>query len=676
VGVTVAVTRVAANTSTGIQSITTTDLGGLTPKAVLLIATRGVTDGAAVDGAGWYMGASDGANEWTQGYEDQHAQASMNTAEEQDTTANRILTIYNGTASDAVEGTANFSAFIADGVEIDWTDAPASAFLITAVFFAGSDLSAHVGTVSLGNTADALIAVTSVGFEADVLITALLEGTTTLAANVGLGLVHNDRAGAITQRSVAHTQRDGFGTSQAGVQYRDGEGLVRLIGTNQTTDFFGAFQSFDSSGFDVQMGNARAPGNTHLGWLALRLGASPAVSAKVYTLSTPTGTGSATDAGAGFEPQFVMYLAQRAAAADTSETDADGGSLGVVLVDGDEQYTQSIGTEDNAADSNTQSLSNNQLTLPTHTGAAAHAATFTSFGATGVTWNWTATDATARLWPALAIGINAGGGTTYNEAPSGAITPAGVVVLRTAKPLAGTLTSAGTLLLRAAKVLSGTLTSAGVALLRTGKVLGGAITPSGVVTAIKTALVAVGGTLTSAGTLLARANKTLSGAITPAGGLVLSARKVLEGTLTSAGTLANRIAKVLAGAITPSGVVNAIKTALVSVGGTLTSAGVLVLQTGKALGGTLAPEGSVLRAVSKLMSGTLTSAGDVLKRLARALGGTLTSSGTLAAVLSGAVAFIAPGTRDRRRASGRGEYLSDAPGRQKAPGRDDLKAEG
>src|SRR5690348_17784574 len=109
-GVTVAVTRVAANTSTGTQDITTTDLGGLTPKAVLLIVTRAVTDGTAADGAGWYMGASDGTNEWTQGYEEQHAQATMNNAEEQDTTANRIMTIYDGTAADVVDATANFDS--------------------------------------------------------------------------------------------------------------------------------------------------------------------------------------------------------------------------------------------------------------------------------------------------------------------------------------------------------------------------------------------------------------------------------------------------------------------------------------------------------------------------------------------------------------------------------------
>ena len=404
-GVTVAVTRVAANTSTGTQDITTTDLGGLTPKAVLLIATRCVTDATAADGAGFYTGAADGTNEWAQGYEEQHAQASMNSAEEQDTTANRILTIYDGTAADVVEGTANFDSFITDGVRIDWTDAPASAFLITAIFFAGTDLSVHAGSQTLGNTADALIGITSVGFEADVLITTVLEGTSTQNPGLGLGIVHNDRAGTVTQRSVAFKQRDGFGSSAVATIMRDGECITKLLNTD-ALDWFGAAQTFDSSGFDIQLGNARTPGNHHIGWLALRFGASPVVSSKVYTYTTPTATGSNTDAGAGFEPQFVLYLAQRSATVDTLEGDTDGGMIGVVAVDADETYTQSISSEDAAADSNTQSLSDNKVNLPTHTGAASMEADFTSFGATGVTWDWTAVNATARLWPALAIGVN------------------------------------------------------------------------------------------------------------------------------------------------------------------------------------------------------------------------------------------------------------------------------
>jgi hypothetical protein len=156
----------------------------------------------------------------------------------------------------------------------------------------------------------------------------------------------------------------------------------------------------------VQLGNARSPANSNVSWLALRLGASPAVSAKVYTYSTPTATGAHTDSTPAFTPQFVMYLANRIATADTIETDADAGTIGLLGVTSTNLFTNSVSTEDAAADSNAQSLSDNALNLPTHTGASGHIATLTSMGATGPVWNYSATDATARQWGALAIGTN------------------------------------------------------------------------------------------------------------------------------------------------------------------------------------------------------------------------------------------------------------------------------
>lgn len=397
--------RVAANTSIGNQTLTFMGLGGLTPKAILIIATRALADGSAVDGAGFYWGMSDGTNEATGSWEVEHGQATMDARATQDTTADRILTIHDGTADSVVEGLASFVSFGADEAVINWTDAPASAFLLTVIAFAGSDLLANVGVQDLGNTADALIANTSVGFEADVVIA--FWNNTLDGGGQAFGLVHNDRAGTVTQRSLATTQRNAFGTAVSSAMMRDGEAISKLISSNGALDYTGAFQSFDSSGWDVQLGNARAPSNADYAYLALRLGTSPVVSAQVYTYSTPTSTGSNTDSNPGFTPQFIMYLMNRVAAADTTESDADAGTSGILVANANAVFSNTISDEDGAADSNTQSLSDDKLNLPTHTGGAGHEATLTSMGATGPVWNYSATDGMARLWPALAIGINA-----------------------------------------------------------------------------------------------------------------------------------------------------------------------------------------------------------------------------------------------------------------------------
>lgn len=417
-GVTIATTRVACNTGTGNQDIGTNDLAGLTPKAVLLICTRATADATAVDGAGLYVGASDGTNEWTTSYEDQHLQATIDPQNDQDTTANRILTIYDGTGDSVVEATANFSAFIPNGVTINWTDAPAAAYLLTAIFFAGSDLSANVGSQDLGNTSDAAIDITTVGFEADDVLTFLLRSS---SSNVtfSAGVVHNNRAGTVTQRSACIASR-GFSSAQMGTLVREDACLTRLINGGQSgLDYTVAAGSFDSSGFTAQLGNARPPSNDDIGWIALRYGSSPVISSKVYTFSSPTGTGSLTDSGAGFTPQFIFYLPTFCAVAGTIELDADAGSFAMSAIDGDEAYSNSVSCEDGAADSNTQSFTDNKaINLPTYTGGTGIEADFTSFGGTGVTLNFTAFNATARLFPAIAFGANATSPLTYTVAAS------------------------------------------------------------------------------------------------------------------------------------------------------------------------------------------------------------------------------------------------------------------
>lgn len=78
-GVTVAVTRVACNTSTGDQTITTTDLGGLTPKAAMFIITQAVTDGAAANHAVWGLGFTDGTTSFCSASEDEHGLSTTDT---------------------------------------------------------------------------------------------------------------------------------------------------------------------------------------------------------------------------------------------------------------------------------------------------------------------------------------------------------------------------------------------------------------------------------------------------------------------------------------------------------------------------------------------------------------------------------------------------------------------
>jgi hypothetical protein len=184
------------------------------------------------------------------------------------------------------------------------------------------------------------------------------------------------------------------------------------MNVNGTDDWYGEASTFDSSGFTVT--TRAAGGNSRsIAGLALRYGSSPVVSSAVYTRSTPTSTGDSTDTGLGVEPQVVIYLTSLLETATTIDGTGLAGSFGVSVITENAQYHNTISSEDNVADANTQSLSDNQaVNLPLHTGSAGLAATFTAFTSTGVTLNYSDVESAAKLWPALAIGSGAAAGSS------------------------------------------------------------------------------------------------------------------------------------------------------------------------------------------------------------------------------------------------------------------------
>jgi hypothetical protein len=401
---TVAVLRDVCNTSTGNQTFTTTDLGGLTPKAALFILGGSVTGGTAANTAMFGVGAATSATErWAWSVVSEHGQATSDVAASTSNTT-RCLVILDGTGAQTNDGVADFDSFSANSVTVNWSNAPTSAYLITVVLFAGADLSAYAGSVGLGNTTNNAVDVTGPGFEPDVVIaTGVLASTS--AMEPSLGFVHNDRAGTITQRAVWFNDNEAA-TTACYLLTEDRGGIVDAVGTSGALDFYGEFSTFDASGFTVTTRSGGA-NSQNLFYLALKLDA--ATSAKVYTYTTPTSTGAASDTGAGFTPQAVLYITTLAEAAQTGYTDSLAGTFGLAVIDADDQSSTTISTEDNVADSNTQSLSTAQaFDVPLHDGSAGVQGTFSAFQASGVDYSYSTVTGTGKWWPALAFKTAAG----------------------------------------------------------------------------------------------------------------------------------------------------------------------------------------------------------------------------------------------------------------------------
>jgi len=145
------------------------------------------------------------------------------------------------------------------------------------------------------------------------------------------------------------------------------------------------------------------------------------------------------------------------------------------------------------------------------------------------------------------------------------------------------------------------------------------------------------GTLTSAGTVVKKTGKPTAGTITSAGGVAFQISKVVSGALTTAGTIANQISKSLAGSLSSSGILDATKTALLSLAGTLSTSGTVAKQTNKTLSGAVTSSATLIKSVGKIIAGAVTSAGELLGELTvgattylQSLAGTLTASGTVA----------------------------------------------
>lgn len=402
-GVTIATTRVALNTVTGNQTITTPDLGGLTPKAAIFIVTFAVTDGAAAAHNVLSFGAATGAaNEWVRSVNDENAQDTTDTHRIQSNT--RCIQVHTPGGA-AVDGEAEFFAFVADGVTINITNAFAAAYLLEVIFFAGTDVSAHANTATLNATVDVATDITDPGFPVELVIAAHTPAQTTEIDNTGglsmsLGFIHNGTS--ITQESIHMVSDSGKATSAVKFFETQTYGLMRRR-HNSGVFFYGVdFSDFDTVGYSV---TPRVGGgaNDIFGYLALSFNSKANIFVGLHT--TPIVAGNFSDTGPAFQPNFIMMLASLAEAIDTDFLDSRAGSLAISVFDPDDEFCTSVTSEDNAPTSNTQSLSDDiALNVPDHDGTDEYKANFVGFTATGWDKNYTVAPSVAKVNLVLAIG--------------------------------------------------------------------------------------------------------------------------------------------------------------------------------------------------------------------------------------------------------------------------------
>ena len=389
--VVVARVRVSANTSTGNQDITTTDLGGKTPKGVLFYYVGATGDGA-FDDAHIGIGAASGASErWTLYGNSEHGVGSTDTR--RGLLTDEVIR-FNVPGSSSIDGEADIVSFITNGVRINWSNAPSGAYQIIAVFFAGDDVDAHADTHAVDPNLD----ITAPGFQPNLVFTAtgnLSDDEETSDLNFG----HGWQDGAATPtRSVQNiSEEEGEASGDPTARTLSDRSILALNESSGGVDYEGHYDTFDASGMTYRGDDD----SDDTAYLALRL---QDAEIKVGRIDTPTSTGNFGVTGVGFVPDIVFLGMNMLTAIDSATTNGNAGSQGYSVFTDTDEDSLSIQIEDGSGTTDTQSSAEDRAVfLPEDDGTTGFNATYVSMDADGFTLNFTDVLGTARKWFYLAI---------------------------------------------------------------------------------------------------------------------------------------------------------------------------------------------------------------------------------------------------------------------------------
>jgi hypothetical protein len=352
------------------------------------------------------IGAAIGTTErWVAATSDEHNLATTNSFRRMAT--DEVVMVLDP-ADGTVEGEADFSAWVTNGITINWGVALGSAYLLTVIFFAGDDVSAHADSVlSMGGPT---IDITAPGFEPDVVFFVSTRGAVndTPGVNFGytFGVCAND--GSDTQFSHNVSGADASGTVQNAEQPNNNAIYHNIY----TTSKFSVYScgGFDANGFTLTAENSTGG---ELLYLALNFGG---LDFWLGDITSPTSAGDDAYTGPGFTPQAIIggfsytslgWVGWNAGGNDQGAIFSNG--IGIATENA--EYSNVVTSEDLADTSNTQSLADDVfVNVQPHEGGTTQDLIATgpagsgSFDANGFTLNYSAVDiAVAHAFWALAI---------------------------------------------------------------------------------------------------------------------------------------------------------------------------------------------------------------------------------------------------------------------------------
>jgi len=276
-----------------------------------------------------------------------------------------------------------------------------AAYLLTVVLFNGSDLSAYVSSFNISTTQDAEVDITGVGFTPDLTLfsaaATISADSTGNTAQMSFGMMGWDGA-TIDQRMYGLYYRDNVSTTTTRTVLYNNRIWRGLFGNTDAAEV----TDVGADGFSVTT-KEQSGQTTNINFLCLNF--NGVAQHWLGSVTPPTTVSEVSETGPGFKPQFVFsYIGL--AQTENSILDSDNGSYGIIVMDATNQFSNTLGDEDNqTVTSDTQNLVDNKaINLPDSDHTVGYEGTLTQFDAVGWTWDFTAVaDATQRRWAAFAV---------------------------------------------------------------------------------------------------------------------------------------------------------------------------------------------------------------------------------------------------------------------------------
>ena len=396
-----------APTSTGTVDYTVAGLGASTHiKGVEVEVARAVTLGTDTDGRSGCRGFSDGTTEAVLSWSSEHG---VTTTDTYTYSAQDKVVALMDPADGSLEAVATFDSFITDGVRLNWTTAPSSAYRVAVVITAGPDVECDVQIVDPADALSGTVTVTP-GYTAETNLVLALAGTISTAfdgtlessSSVSWGACSNDGT-TVTQNAEAWSYQDAVSTTlDSGILH------LNRLASHVSATALGV--SYAASGFNASTGaftlttaGASATSAERIAVMMFHMPSNIAVKVYSHSFTSTVGTQSFTDPG--FQPQYIWYGLSLFNATNTVRTNAQAGSYGSGHADeAGVEWCGSYADRDNRTTSDTQSLVDEvAIELPLHAGGAGYTGTVDSWDATGYTINFTSVVGTSRFHIGYAI---------------------------------------------------------------------------------------------------------------------------------------------------------------------------------------------------------------------------------------------------------------------------------